>query len=120
MAGRPADTPESGVRPLTAKAKYRLQLKLQAALTRVGQVLTQFEKHKLRPNVDCVYLAAGIADVLTAIVPMYGRAPERGDFDPMLIGMLAKGVNRKRKETKKRGQRLGNQGLREPWKFMPR
>src|SRR4051794_13514562 len=53
---------------MNAKARYRLQQQLQAALARVVEVLAQFEKAQLDANVKSLLLAAGVADALGSLV----------------------------------------------------
>jgi hypothetical protein len=95
---------------MNGKSRYRLQMKLQAALGRVVEVLTRFEAEDLPPNTRNVFLAAGVSDLLAALVSDLGRAPAREDFDARTVVQAAGVVERRRKETKARRRRQRGRG----------
>jgi hypothetical protein len=94
---------------MDAKHKYREQLKLQAALTRVVQVLARFQRDGLQLNVNNLGPAVGVMQLLDVLagVPFVraSRALRREDFDPLLLTIAGGVIVRRRKETKARRRR---------------
>jgi hypothetical protein len=51
---------------MIGKSRYHLQLKLQAALSRVVQVLARFQAEGLHPNYKNIVLAGGLIASISA------------------------------------------------------
>jgi hypothetical protein len=95
---------------MDAKSRYRLQLKLQAALTRVGEVLAQFQKEGLKPNGRTALMAAGVQDALAPIAQKLGNhVPQVDDIHPPIVEYMVAAIKARWKETERRGERQRRQ-----------
>jgi hypothetical protein len=88
---------------MDAKARYRIQLKLQAALGRVVEMLACLTERGIDMNADSLALATSVAEILEAAAERRGRAPE--EFSKVAVALAAEARNRRRKETRARRQR---------------
>ncbi len=94
---------------MNAKSRYRLQLKLQAALARVVQVLARCQQGGVVLNATNIIFAASVADLLGTALLRAGE-DETGqlrmeDFSPEAVHLAARVVTRRRKETNARKKR---------------
>jgi hypothetical protein len=100
-----------------AKDRYRLQRKLQSALTRVVEVLAHFEGEDLKPNGASKLLMAGLFDLLQPHMnPLSDHVPRREEFDRHVIDKTLAEIERRRKET---DRRYGRQGKRPAVIYLP-
>jgi hypothetical protein len=104
-------TPESGVLRGSAKARYRRQMKLQAAMTRVAELLLCLWRDQEELNANNLMLAACLSDALASPVKRFASTIEEGDLQGPLLTFLVKGVKRRRKATAKRTTRRKEQDL---------
>jgi hypothetical protein len=93
---RKKHTPESvvsGVKPMEPKERYRLQGKLQAALTRVVEVLARIQVSDEQLNPKSFAMTAGVCDLLNSILEraaasdLANMSIEKADFAPLLISL---------------------------------
>jgi hypothetical protein len=96
---------------MNPKNKYRVQRKLQAALTRVAEVLMAFHEAGIEPNIDATILAAAVSDALAPIVGSEGKhVPDPKDLGGYLLTKAVDAVKARRRETKRRRARRHRQG----------
>jgi hypothetical protein len=88
---------------MSPKQAYRLQRKLQAALVRVVDVLSELTAARLRPNLESVERIATVMDMLlhATVGPNDGTLPMGADAFERWV----QGIMRRRKESIKRQER---------------
>jgi hypothetical protein len=97
---------------MNAKSRYRLQGKLQSALTRVIEALMRMQDAGVELNFQNFVLAAGVVDFLQAkLAPELKEGLQSIDnCHPMIVETVLKVVRRRRQETKARRKRQKRQG----------
>jgi hypothetical protein len=104
MTRHATDTPESGV-SLTPKQTYRLQLKLQAALTRTVEILVRFEEANVLPNPSTLTLTVMTCGMLSALIDSWSEDKVKLPHDSPYAGLAVENIKRRKKESRKRRDR---------------